>query len=344
MTTVSDWLSGKTSAEVTDGEEDGDYVDLFLRRLLVDTLSRVLDQPPTHRDRFHAPYRPEMIHISPWLLDSEFAKQSLPVVSFRKLASAESKQDYSACVVHISQEWDLCTPVDFLWRVSLVCYYSLIETQAALSTLHAVEAFNAVSERKHLVPRPIAFAAAAVSLSAALHLCVSRGLFRAPHGIPWLTQALIQVIALHPGFGLPHSASEDSALLCLYSNFACALAASGRTDLARIVVRATEKRARMQCELRGEMCPGGLLRLRGVLLHNQATLMIRVGDWTSAYSSVAELQVLLGLQSGTGFDARLYEIIEMAIDNLDAEFRDLDEDEDGMLMLTDCCSTDADSA
>jgi len=336
---MADWVCGRPIDHLTDDMYD-DYTDLFLRRLLVDTFSRILDQPPRHRDQFHAPYFPEMINISPWFIDNEYGKLRLPEETLRSMLLAESKQDYETCVALVSLESNSCTPISFLWRISIICFFSSINPQPSLSTLHSFNAFNAVIDRMHDLPRPIAFAAASVALAASLHLCVSRGLFRAQHGIPWLTQSLIKVISLHSGFD--RNSSEDSALLCLYSNFACAVAASGRNDLARVVVKATEKRTRLLCDQRGVACPAGLLRLRGVLLHNQATLLISSGQWTRAYASVAELQVLLGLQPASGFDARLYEIVELAIDNLDAEFRDIDED--GLLMVTDCGSTDDSSS
>ena len=352
MTIVSDWLFGEAPTTLMEQRRtnmDEEYADIFLRRVLVDTLSRVLDQKPKHRDAFLAPYNPDMIHISPWFLDTEYAKLRLTSITSQSLRLAESNQDYPQCILLISQEWGSCTPVSFLWRISLISYFCLITTNPHHATLHAIEAFDAVFARKDLLPRPIAFAAAAVSLATAIHLCVSRGLFRAANGVPWLTQALIEVIALHPGFSSsPRTISEDSTLLCLYSNFACAVASTGRNDLARLVLKATEKRTRLLCEQNSPACPKYLTTLRGVILHNQATLFIRSGDWPRAYASVAELQILLGLHANAGYDCRLYDIIELAIDNLDANDRGSDDDdeydEDDVIMFTDCGSTDADSS
>ena len=322
-----------------------DYADLFLRRVLVDTTSRVLNQAATHREAFHAPYNPDMINVGPWFIDTELAKIRYPADTLRNLLIAESQQDYSLCVDLISHEWDTCTPISFLWSISLICHYAIIDPQPALATSHAVKALTACLEKASTLPRPIAFAAASVALATALHLCIAKGLFRAQQGLPWLTQALIQVIALHPGFTSPRGSSEDVALLLLYSNFACAVSATGRKELARVVVRATEKRTSLLLQQDALLCSGSaFVTLRSVLLHNHATLLISAGDWPSVYSTVADLQLLLGMQTRPCFDARFYEIVELAIDNLDAEFMEIEDDDiTAMLVVTDSCSTDADS-
>lgn len=346
MSAVSEWfIPRRVLTDKCSDISHQDYADLFLRRVLVDTTSRVLNRRPSHRESFHAPYKPEMIHIGPWFIDAELAKSRLPAETFKNILAAESRQDYASCVTIISQGWDTCTPVSFLWSISLLCHYAVLEPNPSLSTSHAVAALTISLDRSTTLPRPIAFAAASTALAAALHLCVVKGLFRAQQGLPWLTQALIQVIALHPGFTAPRGASEDAALLLLYSNFACAVAATGRNELSRVVVQATEKRASILSQQQELVCSGSVfIALRSVLLHNHATLLIFSGDWPGVYSAVAELQMLLGMQNRPGFDARFYDIVELAIDNLDAEFREIEDDDiTAMLVVTDSCSTDADS-
>jgi hypothetical protein len=274
-----------------------EYVSLYITRIVTDSLAKSLSQTAGRSVR-----ELRAIHIVPVFENVDYSRSQVyrllrecgDLAKFREAEISFNYKQQVDLMLDVMKK-SLVSDLMMMHVTTLVCHATLAHVTRPQEAGSFILTMLTSLESK--VSAGLYFGCLYQLLHTACFITVYRNIYKQPSELNVILKALITALRLAG----PYSAATAILLVSL----AMVLAETERREAARRILESL--RRRLACEADRSVSSPSVRRVRGVALHNLATMLVQEGRWPEAYLVASELRRVATLGPET---TRLLETIE----------------------------------